>query len=191
MVHPIVRIHIVDITTGRYLNRVKRKGQKFENSTTQFEKQTILPTAQNKKRQPNKKCTFIPPVSTLPWRLGGVRGADPDWKEQLYILESYTTLLSERALILFEVLDFGPTVPIEDAREGEGYYRIAWGFLKTRGANGQIRVGVRELPEGAKKDTNKEYSDYCRQLDPSQKVSSGEGGEGDFAAGTCLTQRVI
>ncbi|GMH86730.1 hypothetical protein TL16_g10637 [Triparma laevis f. inornata] len=170
IVHPLVRIHCVDITTGKYLERVKRKGQKFESATTQFEKQTVLPTKPNKKRQPNKKCTFVPPVCTLPWRLSGVRGANPQWHEQVQILESYTTLLSEKTLLLFEILDFGPTVPIEEARKGEGYYRIAWGFLKTRGANGAIRVGVRELPKGAKPDLNKEYSDYSAELAESQKV---------------------
>ena len=61
-------------------------------------------------------------------------------------------------------------MPIEEARKGEGYYRIAWGFLKTRGANGQLRVGVRQLPKGAKPDLNKEYSDYAADLAPSQKV---------------------
>ena len=89
---------------------------------------------------------------------------------QIHILESYTTLLSENALILFEVLDFGPTVPIAEARKGQGYYRIAWGFLKTRGANGQFRVGIRELPKGSKPDLNKEYSDYGAELAPSQKI---------------------
>ena len=39
VVHPLVRIHCVDVMTGRYLERVKRKGQKFESATTQFEKQ--------------------------------------------------------------------------------------------------------------------------------------------------------
>ncbi|GMH84601.1 hypothetical protein TrST_g802 [Triparma strigata] len=170
VVHPLVRIHCVDVTTGKYLERVKRKGQKFESATTQFEKQTVLPTKPNKKRQPNKKCTFVPPVCTLPWRLSGVRGANPQWHEQIQILESYTTLLSEKTLLLFEILDFGPTVPIEEARKGEGYYRIAWGFLKTRGANGAIRVGVRELPKGAKPDLNNEYSDYTAELAESQKV---------------------
>ena len=170
IVHPMVRIHVVDVTTGKYLNRVKRKGQKQDSSTTQFEKQTILPLGVSKKRQPNKKCGFIPPVCTLPWRLSGVRGANPQWQEQVAILESYTTILSEKALLLFEVLDFGPTVPLEEARKGEGYYRIAWGFLKTRGGNGQIRVGVRELPKDAKPDTNKEYFDYSRDLAKSQKI---------------------
>ena len=83
IVHPVVRIHIVDITTGKYLTRLKRKNQKFESATTQFERQTILPTAMNKKRMPNKKCAFIPPVCTLPWRLSGVRGANPEWHEQV------------------------------------------------------------------------------------------------------------
>ncbi len=170
VVHPLVRVHVVDITTGRYMQRVKRKGQKQDPATTQHEKQTVLPTAQSKKRQPNKKCSFIPPTCTRPFRLAGIRGANPQWDEQISILESYPTILSEKALLLFEVLDFGPTVPLSDARVGEGYYRIAWGFLKPRGANGQIRVGVRELPKNAKPDTNKEYSDYSHELAPSQKI---------------------
>ena len=85
IVHPVVRVHLVDIKTGRYLERVKRKNQKFQSATTQFERQTILPTALNKKRVPNKKCTFIPPICTLPWRLAGVRGANPEWHEQVRI----------------------------------------------------------------------------------------------------------
>ena len=171
VVHPLVRIHVVDVNTGRYLQRVKRKGQKFESATTQFERQTVFPLQkETAKRQANKKLNFIPPVCTLPWRLSGVRGANPQWQEQVHILESYTTILNHNALILIEVLDFGPTVPIKEAREGGGYHRIAWGFLKTRGANDQFRVGVREWPKNIKKDANVEYSDYSRELLPSQKI---------------------
>ena len=61
-----------------------------------------------------------------------------------------------RFFALAQVLDFGPTVPLGEARKGEGYYRIAWGFLKTRGGNGTVRIGTRQLPKDAKPDTNKE-----------------------------------
>jgi hypothetical protein len=132
----------------------------------------VLPTSASGKRQPNKKCSFVPPVCTLPWRLSGVRGANPTWQEQVHLLEPYTTLLGEDALLLFEVLDFGPTVPLEEARKGEGYYRIAWGFLKTRGADGTIRIGTRSLPKDATPDTNKEYGRRARAKRAASEASA-------------------
>ena len=136
----------------------------------------MFPTGEGEKRQGGKKCGYIPPVTTRPFCMsmsdgtsdgtsaGGEphrhgqqqrqrqqrqrRAGAPEWKEQIVILESYATILSPRALLLFEVLDFGPTVPLKDAREGGGFLRVAWGFLKPRGARGSINVGVRRRPKG-------------------------------------------
>ena len=170
VVHPMVRIHVVDMTTGKYLERIKRKGIKSDPVSNYHEKQTVFPVSQAGKRQSGKKLPYIPPVCTLPFKMNGSRGVNPSWREQLILMENYTTILSPKALILFEILDFGPTVPLKDARGGGGFYRIAWAFLKPIGAHNHLNVGVRKLPSKQRALEKMEVGGEYEDLDKSQKV---------------------
>ena len=53
----------------------------------------------------------------------------PSWEEEIIINQSYNDLLKPQTLMLFELLDFGPTIPLQDIKAGGGFYRIAWGYL--------------------------------------------------------------
>jgi hypothetical protein len=46
--------------------------------------------------------------------------------------------MQSHAMILFELIDDTPSLPAEALKAGGGFYRIAWGYLRLRNAEGQV-----------------------------------------------------
>jgi len=197
VVHPLVRVHFVDLTTGKYLTRAKQQmeipwdnktppqrmkkhlsgsstdteGEQEEDeehrddeeeeeakrrkdpryvtilggpATTQYENATAFPLRGHKgqSRKVDEEIPYLLPIQTRPFALRGSNTA-PQWEEEIITNESFRTFLRPETLILFELVDFGPTVPPKKSRQGEGYYKIAWAFLRPVGVRGKINLGLR------------------------------------------------
>ena len=123
--HPIVRVSLLDLNTGQY----------------------IL------KSSPSRKVTsvgeapgvgIILPVLTQSFNLSAHGTKHPEWEDQILLNEDYLYLLQPHVILTFEILDFitskkmlgGPT---------DGWYKVAWGFLKLVGGDGRANTEKNRL----------------------------------------------
>ncbi|XP_062592731.1 jouberin-like isoform X1 [Saccostrea cucullata] len=130
ILHPLVRVHIVDEETGTYLH----KQHKDRAVTAFFETE-------------NEQVDKILPIMTQPFDFKERKSVVPVWEELLLFNENFNYFIETdlKVIVFFEVLDF---VSMNTAskqfssqkREG-GWYRIAWAFLKIRGNNNKLNVG--------------------------------------------------
>ncbi|KAI8922582.1 WD40-repeat-containing domain protein, partial [Powellomyces hirtus] len=113
---PLVRVHIVDTLTGRYI----RKLDPQRKVTTQHEAENV---------------NYVLPMMTKVF--AAHRGEiSPSWGETLIFNEPYLPLLSNRTMIMFEILNFVVNKELL-ARGTDGYHRVAWAYLKLLSSNNQ------------------------------------------------------
>nr|XP_022332539.1 jouberin-like isoform X2 [Crassostrea virginica] len=130
ILHPLVRVHIVDETTGTYLQK-----QHMDRAVTAYFETE------------NEHVDKVLPIMTQPFDFKERKSVLPVWEELLIFNENfnYFTQKDLNVIVFFEVLDF---VSMNTARrqftnqktEG-GWYRIAWAFLKIRGNNDKLNTG--------------------------------------------------
>uniref|UniRef100_K1S444 Jouberin n=1 Tax=Magallana gigas TaxID=29159 RepID=K1S444_MAGGI len=130
ILHPLVRVHIVDETTGNYLHK-----QHMDRAVTAFFETE------------NEHVDKILPIMTQPFDFKERKSVLPVWEELLLFNENFNYFIQSdvKVIVFFEVLDF---VSMNTARrqfsnqkrEG-GWYRIAWAFLKVRGNNDKLNTG--------------------------------------------------
>nr|XP_054754386.1 jouberin-like [Lytechinus pictus] len=126
--HPLVRVHIVDLKTGKYVMKSSR-----ERAVTSYYETK------------NENLEYILPILTQPFDFKKRKSMTPCWEDQIIFNESYQYLIQERddcpkIIIFFEILDF-VSMNIASTRprllKGQGtWHRIAWAFLKLVGSNG-------------------------------------------------------
>ena len=153
--HPFVRVHVVDASTGRYLFKsdATRPATTFHEACASVPPAPApvlagamgsgLPGSPTPPGTPApplarhghaKNCEHIGPISTAPAALGPSKRR-PMWREQLLFAEPFAAVLANpRALLLIEVVDFGPALPVEKLKAAGGVYGVAWGFLRPCGA---------------------------------------------------------
>ncbi|KAK3916070.1 Jouberin, partial [Frankliniella fusca] len=125
--HPMVRVHILDTKTGEYL----KKSQSGRNVSYY---------------QEGPRIDYIQPLTCQPCTFKDPRSLTPIWEETLLFNEDIKHILQPQAsiLILFEVLDcVSVDVAIskyEKLGTESGWHRIAWAFLKPRGANDILNI---------------------------------------------------
>lgn len=162
VLHPMVRIHAVDIQTGRYLKRSKPDAMHSDvdaprGSITTHESSTVMSSSgeadlNEDNVEPgmeyNSECDRILPVSTTPFPLKRCM-EPPRWQEgggDLVINESYDTILDPETLLLVEICDFtsaGISSKKHDRGSDSGYVGIAWGFLMPVSRSGRPCIGIR------------------------------------------------
>ena len=152
VIHPVVKVHVVDPGTGKRLG--KRDASR-----------NIVNTREN-------GAGLIPPVLTKPFdfvREGTVDGTlIPTWNESIVYDEGLGYFLDSGAMLLFEVMDFGPHLLRNETATVEGglVYRICWGFLKL-----SVRSGTTEDTNlGSQRIRLHRYVQH-----PGQKFSTIEG----------------
>lgn len=128
MIHPFVRIHIIDMDTYKYLAKSK----------------PLLPGVANKESASFLDChknytmsltDYILPMSTQMFDLR-IKGSNlAQWEEEFIINEQASYLLRPNILFLFEILDFNPQMIFEnkDKLNADLLYPIAWGYLRPVG----------------------------------------------------------
>ena len=138
VIHPHVKVHIVDMLTGEYLKKtnqisVREAPERTKiNALSHFEKLTFV--------SENKDCShsdidFIPPFATncCDLRISGNTRAK--WTDKILINEDCSSLLGPNTLILFELLDFNKKLITEGSKllDSNLNYRIAWGYIRPIG----------------------------------------------------------
>ncbi|KAJ3345099.1 Jouberin [Entophlyctis luteolus] len=108
VLHPVVRVHILDASTGQYVKKSP------EIPATTFNEQANL--------------DFILPVMTKPFSFQKHQTTAAAWNEDILVICEYLSLLHESTIVFFEVLDFG-TMGTSVETNG-GWRRVAWAFVK-------------------------------------------------------------
>ncbi|KAJ3124551.1 Jouberin [Nowakowskiella sp. JEL0407] len=111
VLRPVVRVHIVDAQTGTYVKKstMKRK------SISAYE-----------------QVDYILPILSKPFSLQKNQTLSPQWQESLLINENYSFVMRQDIVMFFEVLDFAGQRQ-RDNENSDGWYPIAWAFLKPMG----------------------------------------------------------
>ncbi|KAI1286811.1 Jouberin [Halotydeus destructor] len=122
--HPVVKVHIIDTATGRYL--AKKNCQR-----------TVVSYYENSSENVN----YVLPAMTQPCDLvTKIRYPRfPIWEELLLYNDDYNHFVKDGVLFLFEILDFMTFESKSGTGKGQnwGFYRIAWAFLRPVGVTGR------------------------------------------------------
>ncbi|XP_067677966.1 jouberin-like [Haliotis asinina] len=130
ILHPMIRVHMVDESTGTYL-----KKQKESRAVTSFYETK------------SDKVDHILPIMTQPFDFKQRKSTLPVWEELLVFNENYNYIVQKdlKVILFFELLDFvsmnTASRKYNNEKQEGGWHRIAWGFLKIHGANEKLNVG--------------------------------------------------
>ncbi|KAM6433682.1 jouberin [Rhynochetos jubatus] len=128
--HPMVKIHVVDQTSGLYVKKDHSK-RKVSSSYEQEQIERILP------------------IMTQPYDFRQSNSTVPQWEEQVVFNERFNYFIqnteeSPRVILFFEILGF---LSMDEVRansdvqiQERGFRKICWAFLKLVGANGVLNV---------------------------------------------------
>ncbi|KAL4236261.1 Jouberin [Mactra antiquata] len=122
--HPMVRVHVLDELTGKYLPK-----QHVDRAVTAFYETE------------NDNVKHVLPIMTKPFDFKQNKSVIPVWEELLVFNENYNYFIQEKpkVLLVFELLDF--VSMNRAAQNDEGWHRIGWAFLKVLGNNQKLNVG--------------------------------------------------
>ncbi|XP_065834714.1 jouberin-like isoform X2 [Oscarella lobularis] len=122
--HPVVRVHIIDATSGCHVKKLHASRQ----VTSYFEKD-------------NASVDYVMPVLSQPFSIRENRTLVPCWEETLVFNEDFSHFLANDVILFFEILDFLGMKMTDHKWTGKrtykGWHRIAWAFLKLRGSSNE------------------------------------------------------
>ncbi|XP_056914507.1 jouberin isoform X2 [Takifugu flavidus] len=130
MSHPMVKIHVVDESTGYYV----KKEDCHRQVSSFYEHENV---------------DHILPIMSQPFDFKKNKSVVPEWQEQIIFNERFGYFVEQRddrpkVLLFFEILDF---ISMEEARANvdvdkheRGFRKIAWAFLKIVGTNGVLNI---------------------------------------------------
>ncbi|EQC25323.1 hypothetical protein SDRG_16818 [Saprolegnia diclina VS20] len=130
VVHPIVLVHLVDVSTGCYLMKFDRQRP----GVHALEPVTMLQGALKK----HTMCDYILPIATQPCPLSPNGQDNPTWNELLLVNDAYSHYLRPETLLLFEVVDFTPQTSLLPGNAS--YYTVAWGFCRPQSPLGSYNI---------------------------------------------------
>jgi WD40 repeat protein len=119
-VHPLVKVHVVDINTEKYLT----KSSALRPATSYYE---------------NSEVGYIMPILTQPYYLQKNHTNIPRWNQGLYINEDYLHVVRKNVIIFFEIIDFVERAE-DRKKDKDGWHRIAWAFLKLIGTHDMVNT---------------------------------------------------
>ncbi|KAI9353346.1 WD40-repeat-containing domain protein [Zopfochytrium polystomum] len=127
VLHPFVRVHIVDKTSGEYFLKPKR-----------VRAVSALETS----------LDFVLPFITKSFSLVAHKTLKAAWNEDIFVNVEFSDLVERNALLLFEVLDIDKT--IRDSVTSDGWLKVAWAFILLSEElvnTGELRLQLYEYPE--------------------------------------------
>lgn len=138
IIHPIVRVHVIDLNTNTYKTKTHNRGV-----VGYFEK---LNQIDDKKVFHCGQCPFIPPFSTPPCDMTIKGDNDPHWNEEFILDDDAFDLLNPNTVFLFEILDFNFKLIKAGSKllSSDKMYPIAWGFLRPVGSC-KMHLGISKL----------------------------------------------
>ena len=128
MVHPFVRVHVVDLNTGKYLAKsdFKQPGVANKEATSLIDSNGVVT---------DKEVDFLLPMSTkfFDMRIQGKNMCQ--WNEEFVVNELASHICQPNVILLFEILECNTQMIIEkDSRlNAEMLYPIAWAYLRPLG----------------------------------------------------------
>lgn len=134
VLHPFVRIHIIDLKTRKYLAKHDNGNPGVTNlESCNFFK--VDPQKNEKTPMNLPTVDFFLPLSTQMYdmRIKGVNFCE--WNEEFVINELASNIFKENVVILFEVLEFNPLLIVDDSPllNSERLYPVAWAYLRPLG----------------------------------------------------------
>ena len=129
MVHPFVRVHIVNLDTCKYL----AKEDRTKPSVANLETADFMDSG---KHHTASQADFLLPLSTQMFDLR-VKGMNlAQWHEDFYLNENARHVLQPNVIFLFEILDFNPQMLFESPEllNADNLYPVAWAYLRPVGA---------------------------------------------------------
>jgi jouberin len=127
IVHPLVRLHVVDAVSGAYLAKTSVL-------------KAVSGAGEAQRTQP---VEYLRPLLTLPSDLLATGAFVPSWNEELVYNEPLVHFLRPNVLFLFELVDFGPRIDPDAYPNGD--FPIAWAFLRPLSGSGHPNLGERRL----------------------------------------------
>ena len=140
VLHPFVRIHIIDRTTSKYLkksdpNRPGVANKESCNFMQMKDAEGAGKEGESVKTITNVDCNYLLPMSTKmnDLRIEGVNYCN--WDEEFVINESAKKIFDKNTLILFEILEFNPDLVVmeSDKLNPDKLLPIAWAYLRPMG----------------------------------------------------------
>ena len=138
VIHPIVRVHVIDLKTNSYKLKSHSRGV-----VGYYEKLgQIDPT----KVYHGGVCPFIPPFATPPCDMTIKGDNDPDWNEEFILDDDTFDLLNPDIVFLFEILEFNFKLIKNNSKliRSDKMYPVAWSFLRPIGSC-KMHLGVSKL----------------------------------------------
>ena len=129
IIHPFVRISIVNLKTGKYIQKSDFSVPALYRGENYTRMHHNVNTGNLDLYRSN--LDMIPPFATCPYDLREKGESYAEWNEDFYINEKASTLLNDNNIFFFEVLDYNLNFklnPNEDC-----IIPIAWGYLKPVG----------------------------------------------------------
>ncbi|KAK6171988.1 hypothetical protein SNE40_018397 [Patella caerulea] len=129
IMHPLVRVHIVDLNTGNYV----LKQHKDRAVTSYFETRV-------------ESLEQVLPVMTQPFDFRQEKSTLPVWEELLVFNENFNYFIQNdpKIIVFFELLDFvsmnRASQQYKNVKQAGGWHRIGWAFLKILGGNEKLNV---------------------------------------------------
>ena len=129
IMHPFVRISIVNLKTGKYIQKSDFSAPAICRGENNFTMRHDLNA--NHLELSSSLLDIIPPFATCPYDLREKGESYAEWNEDFYINEKASALLDDNNIFFFEVLDYNLNFnlnPNEDC-----IIPMAWGYLKPVG----------------------------------------------------------
>ena len=123
----------------------------------------------------SQKRAFVAPLTTSSYPLKDSSDC-PNWQQDLVLDINYGDIVSEDALILFELLDNRPSLNVKKTARNQGLRppkQIAWGYIRPVSVSGNLNVGVRD---DWYQPPVKEAASSSRNLRKNNKRASQKGG---------------
>lgn len=138
VLHPFVRVHIVDLNTNKYLQKSNREmpGIANKESCNFFRVDVDGKDNTETKVAEFTAVNFLLPFSTRMFDLR-VRGNNYcEWNEEFIINENLDRIFQSHVVIMFEVLDFVPSLIVNDRSQlrPDNLYPVAWAYLRPLGS---------------------------------------------------------
>lgn len=135
IIHPYVKVSIVNLKTGKYLQKAD-----FEvPAILQHEKNLVIQhnSAQNILEFRESALDYLPPVATNPCDLRIKGESYAEWNEELIINDAAENIFQSENVIFFEILDFNlfqnAYSSMREYASEQFIFPIAWGYLKPVG----------------------------------------------------------
>lgn len=138
VLHPFVRVHIVDLNTNKYLQKSNKDmpGIANKESCNFFRIELESDTDKETKVPEYTEVNFFLPFSTRMFDLRVKGNNYCEWNEEFIINENLDKIFQPNVAIMFEVLDFVPQLIVNNSSllRPDNLYPVAWAYLRPLGS---------------------------------------------------------